>query len=138
MPWQKMHWRAIESAYNKSPFFLYYQDYFEKYYTTKFRWLLDFNNELMQECFRLLKLYVCTIETSTYKKDYPQETDMRYAINPREKTAMHFKEYSQVFTYKCGFIPNLSIVDLLFNKGPESKDYLRSINLDIQSGHGAY
>lgn len=127
--WLKLHWRTLESAYRRSPFFEYYEDDFLPFYTTKKHdYLLDFNEAIQQKVLSLLKLkakYLFTseyIKTPTDKKDYrdlfsqkdPLQEDVDFEVLP----------YMQVFETKHGFIPNLSIVDLLFNTGSKALDYL--------------
>lgn len=127
--WQKKHWRAIESAYNKSPFFIYYSDQLHKYYQTKQVNLIDFNTQLLH--FFLKKIGLSEIDiffTEQYFKNYDTNIDLRESLSPKKKVNnMKFPRYYQVFESKYGFLPNLSIVDLLFNVGPQSKDYIQDV-----------
>ena len=127
-PWNKIHWRSIESAYNKSPFFMYYSELFRPFYSKQFEFLFDFNHELIQLLVKILKLKTEILFTDEYIKGYKDSDDYRYIFSPKvncNKT-LTMKEYSQVFSEKYGFISNLSIIDLLFNRGNLSKDYLLS------------
>ncbi len=136
--WQAAHWKTLETAYNKSPFFLYYRDYLEPFYTKRFDYLLDFNNELFQTLCYLLKINKTFIHTDSYEKNPSKiDCDLRDTINPVscKKSDYCFNKiepYNQVFIDKTGFIPNLSIFDLLCNKGNESQAYLLQNTLKTQ------
>lgn len=118
--WRHRHWNAIVSAYRKSPFFDYYADDFAHFYEERDGFLMDFNLRLHNTVCELLGLEreVRIIDSC------PQEmfNDLRCIAEPRElerDTTCRTKEYYQVFSQRNGFIPNLSIADLLFNMGPE-------------------
>lgn len=106
--WQRSHWRSIETAYNKSPFFLYYRDYFEPIYLKESQFLLDFNTKLLEVIFHLLKIEKKILFTDHFENR---------TIDP--KPLDHLK-YHQVFEEKSGFLNDLSIIDLIFNLGPEA------------------
>lgn len=119
--WRHLHWNALISAYNMSPFFEYYEDDFAPFYQKKYDFLFDFNEELRQLICSLLDIQ----PTITYTDCYELEVvnDFREIIRPKhpgEDPTFYPKPYYQVFQNKFGFQPNLSIVDLLFNMGPES------------------
>ena len=123
--WQHLHWHAISSAYNSSPFFEYYADDFAPFYHKKQTWLFDFNEELRQLACRLLEIEPA-VSFSTFYSEAPIDADFREAIHPKKdfkQTDPFFaaKEYYQVFKLKYGFLENLSIIDLLFNMGPEAR-----------------
>lgn len=125
--WQHMHWNAIVSAYNSTPFFEYYQDDFAPFYHKKYSFLFDFNEELRSLICNLLQLNDIQIYyTDNYKTELGQnELDFRENIHPKknwEKLDKAFfpQNYYQVFSQKLGFMPNMSILDLLFNMGNES------------------
>ncbi len=126
--WQINHWRAIESAYNKSPFFLYYRDELEKFFTQSFELLVDFNTELLKFLFKKTGISLEINFTNNFLPENTTINDVRYCIQPKQIRGENiFPHYYQVFEEKHGFIPNVSIIDLLFNEGPESKYYLESI-----------
>lgn len=124
--WYAIHWRAIQSAYGKSPFFEYYGDYFQDILFRKPVFLWDLNMELMTLCLKLLRERKKIVATSGWKKEYEMEIcDLRAKIKPKEdnNTLIHtISPYVQVFG--SNFVPNLSIIDLLFNKGPDAGTFL--------------
>ena len=119
--WQRVHWTAIESAYNNSPFFLYYEDDIRPMYEKKYDFLLDFNLELQEKLVSLLGLTTEFKLTENYIDSY--ENDLREVLSPKYKgdyPNFNTESYFQVFKEKYGFVENLSIYDLLFNMGNES------------------
>lgn len=123
--WQKVHWRAIISAYNSSPFFEYYADDFRPFYENKFQFLFDFNEQLRQLIFNLLYIQTPATYSEQYQTYNDEMTmDKRNTIHPKRKSNFEARSYYQVFADKHGFAPNMSIIDLLFNMGNESRLYL--------------
>jgi len=125
--WQHIHWNAIISAYNSTPFFEYYQDDFYPFYHTKYKYLFDFNEELRQLILKLLNMDLPEVEyTTEYKAEIgDHETDYRDIIHPKKDWKILDKDYIsvpyyQVFEQKYGFVDNMSIIDLLLNMGNES------------------
>ena len=123
--WIQKHWRAIESAYNSSPFFLYYKDELLRILQQKKERLLDLNDDLLR--FFLQKLKIRT--TIKYSSRFYKEIEIQPACNLLDKneTSLDYPTYHQVFSERNGFISNVSIIDLLFNKGPEAVYYLQSL-----------
>lgn len=124
--WRHLHWNAISSAYNSSPYFEYYVDEFAPFYESKHTFLADFNEELRALICSLLDITPTISKTTAYAE--PTENDYRSIIHPKQvdiDPQFDPQPYYQVFKKKFGFIPNLSIIDLLFNKGPESVLILR-------------
>ena len=122
--WQQVHWRAIASAYNSSPFFEYYRDDFEPFYTRKMEFLIDLNMELMRVVMELIGLKTEVSLTD----DYLTETsplDLREAFSPKTESTLPLRPYYQVFDQKFGFVRDMGVLDLLFNMGPESILYLK-------------
>lgn len=127
--WQHLHWHALVSAYNSTPYFEFYRDYLEPFYQRKFTYLFDFNEELRLLFFELLDIEEREVlyTTEFIKEVGVDNSDFRYLISPKiDFDDFSFKPfpYYQVFERKFGFIQNLSIVDLLFNMGNESILYL--------------
>ncbi len=127
--WQVLHWRSLESSYRRSPFFEYFEDDLQPFYhDKKFEYLIDFNEAIQQEILNLIKLKPNYSFTQEYKEKYEGVDDYRNIISPKESieldTNYSSQTYFQVFETRHGFIPNLSIVDLLFNQGSRVLDYL--------------
>jgi hypothetical protein len=130
LPWQRNHWRAIEAAYNRSPFFLYYRDYFEPFYFQTTEKLIDFNMSALKVILRLLHLQPEVETTISYEKDLSDDSDLRMALSStRYRPGM--PAYTQVFSGKFGFMSNLSVIDLLFNLGPEAGAYFNPLSQAI-------
>lgn len=125
--WNINHWRAITSAYSASPYFLYYKDPLEAILMQHHERLIDLNNALMQHLLKALKLSAITRFTTDYAPDGSVTEDYRNTFSPKKESNINFPTYNQVFESKMPFVPNMSILDLLFNLGPEAKSYLESL-----------
>jgi hypothetical protein len=126
-PWQRLHLRSIETAYNNSPFFLYYQDEFEKVFKKQFDFLLDLNTLLLEIIFGILRIEKKIGFTDQFLKIIEGIDDHRESPKKKKVSSNDaFPPYNQVFSPKYGFIADLSIIDLIFNLGPESGDFLVS------------
>ena len=163
--WRHLHWQALTSAYENSPYFEYYADDFRHFYERRFDFLVDFNDGLRRTVCALLALDTPVITTASYLDASAGEgrliemtgrlieksgrlteltgrltegtgaesglavTDLRESIRPKQSyeadTAFSAVPYYQVFAQRQDFLPNLSIVDLLFNMGPEARLVLR-------------
>ena len=130
-PWQKIHWKSIESAYRLSPCFEFYEDELSGFYGkgSHKKFLFDWNTKLMEIMLDLLKLTANLTFTSLYEKVPVSGADYRESIHPKARLSRpdpHYKSipYAQVFDSKYGFISNLSIIDLLFNEGKHARDVL--------------
>ena len=121
--WRRMHWNAIASAYKKSPFFDYYADDFRPFYENKIEFLVDFNMQLHATVCELLGLDVPVVELSG--DNGAMAEDIRSLAQPVDGSASCCLPYYQVFERRNGFLPNMSIADLLFNMGPEGLIVLR-------------
>ena len=134
--WRHQHWNALEAAYRHTPFFQYYEDDFRPFFEKKIGFLYDFNMQLTELVCELIGLDVALRPTDEYQKAPNGVEDFRSLITPK----ISYKEdktfcpatYYQVFKEKHGFIPNLSIADLLFNMGPESILVLNDTNTKEQ------
>jgi hypothetical protein len=125
-PWQRNHWKSIQAAYQSSPFFEYYEDEFAPLYNKKYSSLMSFNMEMIHSICLVLELKTPKETTKSYTTD-SSDNDMRYLINAKALPPKEVPKYTQVFSDKNGFIPNLSILDVLFNLGPETVSILRSL-----------
>lgn len=133
--WRHQHWQAITSAYGDSPFLEYYEDDLRPFFF-EHRWerLLDFNEAIRSKMCELLDItpdvslthyYIKGDDDATHQQS--QLSDFRYAIRPKQPlpdAAFQPRPYYQVFSSRHGFLPNLSILDLLLNMGPEAVFYL--------------
>ena len=121
--WRHQHWMALESSYRQSPFFEYYADEFAPFYVKRWDFLADFNEELMALVASLLDIQKPVTRTidplpkplSLYGEGLKRSSPLRGGV----REGLESSPYYQVFASRHGFLPDLSIVDLLFNQGPE-------------------
>jgi hypothetical protein len=123
-PWQKIHWNAIQSSYNSSPFFEYYMDEIFVIYNTKEKYLIDLNLKTHQLILKFLQID----SKINLSNNYNSQTELE-DFRDKKFQSINNPVYDQVFSIKKGFTPNLSIIDLVFNLGPESNNYLEKIEL---------
>lgn len=121
--WQNTHWQAIKTAYGSSPFFEVLGPELEPFYQKEINRLIDWNTELLKLMLNWLQVSPNLSFTENWHPDL--DNDFRESFHPKRKTAENFEPYPQVFTDEHGFIPNLSVIDLLFNEGPAAFDYLK-------------
>lgn len=124
-PWQKLHWRTLLSAYRRSPWFLFYEDSLRPMYEKKFEYLIDWNLEAFHLVNGWLGLAWEISFTGEYKKAYPERADARNRIMPGKVPADKSVSYHQVFEERTGFLPGLSILDLVFCEGKRAAWLLR-------------
>lgn len=127
--WQKLHFKGIESAYKNSPYYDYYIDNFAHFFERKEKFLLDINTKILKEIMDNIQIQRPVKLTEDYYAAPENCIDLRDIIHPkpaRRRTDEPFapKPYHQTFAERFPFAPNLSILDLLFNMGPEAKSYL--------------
>ena len=130
--WRHLHWNALKSAYGESPFFDYYQDDIRPFFEQRWDYLFDFNEAIREKMCELLDIQPKVVPTELFLspaeiKENTFGTDYREAIRPKHPEPdpdFTPKRYYQVYEQKHGFLPNLSVLDLLFNMGPESIFYL--------------
>ena len=122
--WQKLHWKSLESCYRNSAYFEFYEAEFSQFYNKQYEFLFDFNLEIFQWTLKQLKKNTNLKLTAEYQKEIPSDLDYRMSFGiKRIVESSSSKPYFQVFDDREGFKPNLSIADLLFNQGPQSKSY---------------
>lgn len=131
--WQRQHWRTLQTAYRTSPFFEFYEDEIEPLYSKQYDSLLDFNFKTMEVLTDCLQLSFSKNETASYELKPTNMEDYRFLVNAKEKPTAYFPSYIQVFGDRHGFIQNLSMLDLLFNVGPNSLEYLKNISLNSKN-----
>lgn len=128
-PWQRQHWRTLQTAYRTSPFFEYYEEDLAPLFENKFEFLLDFNFRTIERICNCLQLQMPAKRSTTYHKSVVDQRDLRYLINAKNELAIHQNIYVQVFGERHGFIKNLSVLDLLFNEGTAALAYLQNQEL---------
>lgn len=129
--WQSNHWKSLESAYRTSPYFEFYEDELKFLFETPADNLYDFNLLCIETICDCLQINLHTHKSETYVKDPKDKADYRFLVNAKQEKHIPFDSYIQVFVDKHGFIGNLSILDLLFNEGPNSINYLESQTIAI-------
>lgn len=128
-PWQRLHWRGLQTAYRSSPFFEFFEEDFAPLYHQRFGFLLDFNFRTIEIITRCLDLEMKSEQTSGFNVGTDTMTDARFLVNAKTERPVKLKPYNQVFQDKHGFVAGLSVLDLLFNEGNSALDYLRDINM---------
>lgn len=114
--WQHTHFMAIHSAYKSSPYYDYFEDEIRVFYSAQEKYLIDFNQKLLEWCLNILKLNVSIQHTESYEVELSDEKiDLRNTISPKRGSDLEHPNYLQVFQEKHNFIPNLSIIDWIFN-----------------------
>ena len=141
--WRHLHWNALRSAYGDSPFFMYYEDDIRPFFERRWDYLFDFNEAIIEKICELLDIQPDIHYTDQYLPSLDREglrvgasagmgleeglLDCRNTITPKHPVpdpGFTPQRYYQVYEAKHGFLPNLSILDLLFNMGPESVFWL--------------
>lgn len=121
--WQRIHWLSLETSYRSSAYFEFYEDAFAPFYQNKYEFLFDYNLELLNVILKLIKMSINFDLTTSYEKSYENLVDYRKAIGPNKPSNYQNKLYYQVFEDKNGYLNNISILDLLFNQGPQATKY---------------
>ena len=113
--WQIKHWRSIETSYRKAPFFEYYAHHFEPLFQKKYGLLAEISIEAIYIIFKILK----------FEKRIVLNFSNQRTISPINAEGKI--QYQQVFIERHGFIPDVSILDLIFNEGPNAMEFLKRI-----------
>ena len=124
--WQQLHWKSIKTAYQRSPYFEFYEEKLEKIFEFKTDSLIEFNLNALKIIQDILK----TEKAYSLNNDYvkiPLEENYREKFSAKKESEIEMEEYYQTFTDKMGFMKDLSILDLICNKGPETLTYLKNI-----------
>jgi hypothetical protein len=122
--WQRLHLMSLQTSYRSSAYFEFYEDDFAIFYEKKWDYLYDYNEQLLSLFIKFLKLKIQYKYSNKFENEYLELNDFRNNIHPKRNGRNNVKTYFQVFEERNGFLPNLSIVDLLFNQGPQSTKYL--------------
>lgn len=123
--WQQIHWKSIKIAYSSSPYFEFYKDSLEVFFSKKYTKLLDLNMKTIKMVSEWLEVDLNNDFSKKYVEDYNTKFDLRNLIEHKNKTKKLIPNYTQVFSNKNGFINDLSIIDLIFNEGPNSLRFLK-------------
>ncbi|WP_299252152.1 WbqC family protein [uncultured Lacinutrix sp.] len=127
--WQDNHWKSLESAYRTSPFYEYYIDELQPLFTETFNSILEFNMKCLEVICECLQLEINITKTEVFEREPENIKDYRGLVNAKKENIIALEPYNQVFYTKHGYINNLSILDLLFNEGPNTISYLESQNI---------
>lgn len=128
--WQQLHWKSIQTAYQSAPFFLYYQDEIEELIKAEYGNLKEMNEKIILGIADLIGIRTQLKQTEDFTPIENNEEDFRFLIHPKKPSPFQIKAYYQVFDDQLSFIPDLSVLDLLFNLGPEAIVYLESLPLN--------
>ena len=125
-PWQQIHQRCLEAAYRKTPYFEYYFPYLEKAFTTRFDKLINLNEFCLKFILKVLKINKEIVYTEDFEP-IRDANDYRVSLSKWSPESTKFPKYYQVFEDRQPFISNLSVIDLIFNEGPNSISYISSL-----------
>lgn len=125
-PWQDQHWKSLQTAYRTSPFFEFYEDEFRPLYEKEYKYLLDFNYECLELALECLQLDLEYSRTEEFFMQPKEQVDARYLVEAKGVKKHIFEPYTQVFSPKMGHLNDLSIIDLIFNEGPNALNYLEN------------
>jgi hypothetical protein len=123
--WQQVHLRAINASYRSSPFFEFYFEDLEKVILENHEFLLDLNTGLTELILKIIGTVIPVNYTTSFIPLGTDDFDFRYTVTPKKKPGIILKPYTQVFNPYSFFVSGLSIIDLIFNQGPDSAQYLQ-------------
>ena len=129
--WQDQHWKSLQTVYRTSPFFEFYEDEFEPLYTKKFEYLMEFNYACLETALEALQLDLDFSKTEEFILQPDDVIDGRSLVLAKGKQEFDFEPYTQVFDTKFGYLNNLSVIDLIFNEGPNALNYLENQKLAL-------
>ena len=124
--WKQNHWKSIKTAYQSSPYFEFYEDKLQKIFEFESDSLIQFNLNALKIVLDILKTEKAYSLNIEYVK-IPLEENYREKFSAKKESEIEMEEYYQTFTDKMGFMKDLSILDLICNKGPETLTYLKNI-----------
>lgn len=126
--WQHLHWKSIKNAYQSSPYFEFYEDHLKQIFDSEEKSLIKFNLRALEIILKLLKTEKAYSLNDEYARN-PAEINYREKFSAKQPSEFEMEEYYQTFSDKLGFLADLSILDLLCNRGPESLTYIQNIKL---------
>lgn len=130
--WQYLHWKSLEASYRSSAYFEFYEADLEGFYKEQPTYLFEFNLKALSTVCELLEIPAEFTFTNSYEKQPVGLVDLRTTMgNKNQKTLSNLPPYQQVFESKNPFYPNLSILDLLFNLGPQARQYLLNLGENL-------
>lgn len=130
-PWQRNHWRTLQTAYRTSPFFEFYEDDIAPLYEQSFEKLLDFNLKTIRTICDCLQIDMPEEKTTEYEVEPNDVQDSRILVNAKPRLEIRQEKYVQVFGDRHGFVKNASVLDLLFNEGTNALGYLQNQNTNF-------
>lgn len=124
--WQRQHLKSIKIAYRTSPFFEFYEDEIEDLLLQPVNNLMSYNLLIFDFLKELVEFEIETSSTEKYEHETKDLLDLRYLVDAKKPSSFKQEPYTQVLEEAHGFLPNLSILDLLFNEGPNTLNYLKN------------
>lgn len=129
-PWQSQHWKSLQSAYRTSPFFEFYEDELEPLFLKAPTGLMDHNLKIYELLSEIIGIDKPVSYTTTYQL-HPENMDLRFLVEAKKEKVYTLDSYTQVLEASHGFLTNLSVLDLLFNEGPNAFHYLENQKLQF-------
>ena len=123
--WPTQHWKSFQVSYRSSPFFEYYEDKLIDLYKKREKYLFDFNLKSIDIISEMLKINLEYVFTKKYEDNYSNKLDYRKNCKKID-SKYKINKYTQVFESKHGYIENLSVLDLIFNEGPNAVNFLNT------------
>ncbi len=130
-PWQRLHWRTLETSYRTSPFFEFYEDDLKPLFERKESSLFEFNLKTIKAIGDCLGVEIPLETTKSFSPTTKDYEDARFLVEAKKRLEAPMPAYIQVFEERHGFVPNLSVLDLLFNEGTNALTYLKTIPLNF-------
>ena len=127
-PWQQIHFKSIRNSYKNSPWFDFLEDELAVLFEKKHTFLIDLNTEILHWTLNLLKIKREICLTNKFELQPVHWEDKRNAFHPKSEVENleTLNSYSQIFKERNGFLPNLSILDLIFAEGIKLDDYFKA------------
>ena len=123
--WKKNHFKSIKIAYQSSPYFEFYEEDLKNFYQVETSNLYDFNLKSVDLVLKWLEMDTKNRTIDFNLEIYKQSKNIKEIDNREIKKKTNIK-YIQTFEDKNGFIDGLSILDMIFNCGPKTKDYIKA------------